>query len=166
MEPELTQLQNDPLFDLVSTLDAVVYLVDPDSYEILYANKTTTDLFGNIEGSICWQVLQNNQSGPCSECPRKELLIKSGAIQPVIPVAILYSTNQHRFAVLSKALIMPDARLVRLQVATDRTTRGTDRRLCLNEEKFRTIADFTYDLESWIREDGTLEQEIGDTFSC
>ena len=66
----------DQLFSILDGLDAIVYVADMQSHKILFANKYTKDLFGDITGTICWQTLQGNQSGPCSFCTNNKLINK------------------------------------------------------------------------------------------
>lgn len=51
-----------------------VYIVDPESKKILYANKILKEIFGyDIEGKICYKVFQNLDH-PCDFCPEKYIL--------------------------------------------------------------------------------------------
>ncbi|MBV5321580.1 MAG: diguanylate cyclase, partial [Sulfuricurvum sp.] len=50
----------DPMEIIVNNTGALVYVIDLATYEILYANDRCKHIFGEIEGKICYQVLQNN----------------------------------------------------------------------------------------------------------
>ncbi|MDP3695806.1 MAG: PAS domain S-box protein, partial [Desulfocapsaceae bacterium] len=51
---------------LVDNLDALVYVADMVTYELLFINKYGKEIWGEITGKLCWQTLQTGQSGPCS----------------------------------------------------------------------------------------------------
>jgi PAS domain S-box-containing protein len=62
---------NEPWEQLTSILDAIdekVYVADPDSYEILYANPAMKKLFGEkVLGGKCYKVMQRLDE-PCEFC--------------------------------------------------------------------------------------------------
>ena len=66
--------QNDAAFtaDFMSALDqnaSSVYIVDPESYDIIFCNQVTSDAFGtSIVGQKCYNALLNSDS-PCRQCP-------------------------------------------------------------------------------------------------
>jgi len=62
----------DPMEIIVNNTGALVYVIDLATYEILYANDRCKHIFGEIEGKICYQVLQNNQNSPCLFCPLQQ----------------------------------------------------------------------------------------------
>ncbi|RXK14443.1 diguanylate cyclase [Halarcobacter mediterraneus] len=53
---------------IVDEIDALVYAIDIENYEILYTNKKCKEEFGNIVGQKCYKSLQN-KNRPCIECP-------------------------------------------------------------------------------------------------
>ncbi len=59
---------------VMDSMEAIMYVADMETYEILFINKHTRDLFGDIEGHICWQALQSGQSGQCSFCTNQRLV--------------------------------------------------------------------------------------------
>ena len=105
---------------ILDSIDGAVYVADMDSYEILYANRYMRNLLGGIEGTTCWKSIQQ-QSGPCSFCPRAHLLTPEGkpagvhVWQPPAPVRGRWLLNR------DQAIVWPDGRLVHLQISTDIT---------------------------------------------
>ena len=63
---------------VVDSLDALVYVSDMDTYQVLFINEYGKRRFGDITGKICWQSLQKDQSGPCPFCTNKYLLDDEG----------------------------------------------------------------------------------------
>lgn len=61
---------------LMDSLEANIYITDPQTDRILYMNRTMKEAFSlkEPEGMICWQVLQSDQEGRCKFCPVQLLL--------------------------------------------------------------------------------------------
>ncbi len=59
---------------LLDELEAYVFAIDMQNFEILYANQAALKCFGEIIGKPCWRVLQVGQTGRCSFCPNRKLL--------------------------------------------------------------------------------------------
>ena len=62
---------------LVDSLDALVYVADMETYELLFINRYGRSIWGDIVGRVCWQALQSGQEGPCPFCTNKILLDES-----------------------------------------------------------------------------------------
>lgn len=146
------QTECEQIYSILDNIDAVVYVTDMQTHEILFANKFSRDLFGEISGKICWQTIQVNQSGPCPFCTNEKLLSKEGK-----PLASTYvwehinSITGRFYEIHNKAFKWIDGRLVRLQLAIDITERKQfEEALVKSEEKFHTFADYTYNWECWI----------------
>ncbi len=67
-------------------LENIIYVNDPDTYEIVFINKALSDSINrsadSIVGGICWKLLQRDMTGPCPFCPlprmKAEGLMESG----------------------------------------------------------------------------------------
>lgn len=111
------------LLKILEDLNEAVYVIDINSFEILYINKCMRDLFGNIKGSKCWRSIQNQQ-GPCDFCKTNELLTPEGN-----PSGIFHITEQYHetrgiwFLTQYRAIRWIDGRLVRLEISMDVTER-------------------------------------------
>jgi DNA-binding response OmpR family regulator len=66
------------LWTVLNSLDALVYVADMETYEVLFANAQLVKEFGQVEGRICWQALQEGQTEPCSFCSIPVLLDERG----------------------------------------------------------------------------------------
>lgn len=68
----LTKIVNlneiDTLKLIIDALDALVYVVELDTYEILFANKKCYEEFGDIIGRPCFEALQVGMTTPCGGC--------------------------------------------------------------------------------------------------
>ncbi|MEN8231194.1 MAG: GAF domain-containing protein [Thermodesulfobacteriota bacterium] len=149
--------KQDQLFKVLDSLDAIVYVADMESYEILFVNRYAEKLFGNITGKICWQVLQSNMTGPCPFCKNSEIVSSDGKPEDIILWEIQNTITGKWYSIRDRAINWLDGRVVHLQIAIDISDRKkAEAALQASEEKFRTVADFTYDWEYWINEKGNF----------
>ncbi|MBU0665234.1 MAG: PAS domain-containing protein [Proteobacteria bacterium] len=147
----------DQLYAVLNSLEAIVYVADMDTYEILFVNEYTAKKFGDIVGKKCWEKLQVNQSGPCPFCTNEKLLNKYGLLAGVYSWEFQNTINGRWYAIADRAIIWVDGRIVRLEIATDISNRKQyEEKLRKSEEKFHTFADFTYNWEYWITPDGQI----------
>lgn len=108
---------------LLDSVDAVIYVADMKTYEILYLNKKARDTSNGRVGSICWKTLQANQNGPCPFCTNNCLLDKLG--KPTAPYVweVQNTINSEWWECRDQAIKWSDGRLVRLEIATNITQR-------------------------------------------
>jgi PAS domain S-box-containing protein len=149
--------KQDQLFTVLDSMEAIVYVADMQSYEVLFANRYAEKLFGHITGKTCWQVLQSGMTGPCPFCKNKELLTPGGKATDTILWELQNTNNNLWYSIRDRAIEWFDGRVVHLQIAVDISGRKeAEASLQASEEKFRTVADFTYDWEYWINEKGSF----------
>ena len=67
------------LLTVLDSLDAIIYVVDMASYEILFMNRHAREIFGEGIGRICWTVMQCGQDGPCAFCSNEKVMAINGA---------------------------------------------------------------------------------------
>ncbi len=113
------------LQSVLDSLEAIVYVADMESYEILFINRYCRELLGNITGEICWQTLQAGQAGPCSFCTNSLLLNQDGSPADTYRWEFRNTRNNRWYYILDKAIPWLDGRLVRLEIATDITEQKT-----------------------------------------
>lgn len=53
---------------IVNSSGAIVYVIDLNNFEILYANAKCKDEFGDVLGKPCYKVLQKDMQNACPEC--------------------------------------------------------------------------------------------------
>lgn len=112
--------QLNTLFD---SMNAVVYVADFSTYELLYLNRFAEEFFGkDWQGRTCYQYLQDDIERPCDFCTNSQL-IKNGA--PGTPVSWQFrnTKNQRWYECFDKVIRWTDGRLARLEVALDITER-------------------------------------------
>lgn len=104
---------------VMDSLDALVYVADMESHELLFVNKFGTDTFGDICGKPCWQVLLVGQEGPCGFCSNPYLLTESGEPGPTHVWERQDPVSGDWFECRDQAIHWKDGRLVRMEIATN-----------------------------------------------
>ena len=109
------------LATVLDSLDALVYVADMKTHELLFLNKFAKESFGNKAAKSCWQALQSCQDVPCAFCTINSSLRQE--IRPGEPVMWEFqnSINQHWYMIQNSAIKWVDGRIVRLEIATDIT---------------------------------------------
>lgn len=125
---------------ILDALDAVVYVADMDTYELLFLNKKGKKLTGDKLVQKCYLALQKGQTKPCEFCTNHLLLDNDG--KPKQPyVWEFQNTVTNRWYQLSdQAIHWTDDKLVRIEIAIDITERKeAEFALKESEEKFRQL---------------------------
>lgn len=104
------------MFNFTDDLSELVYVVDMDTYRLLYINRTGIDIFHleNWEGCLCYEVLQGKTS-PCEFCTNHMLN------QDSMYTWNFYNPIARRHYQLRDKLIEWDGKQVRLEIAFDIT---------------------------------------------
>ncbi|HDK17245.1 MAG TPA: hypothetical protein ENG75_04825, partial [Nitrospirae bacterium] len=111
------------LLTVMDSLDALVYVADMDTYELLFVNKYGREIWGEITGKICWKSLQSGQTEPCQFCTNKKLLNGDGNPTGVYIWTLQNTVNQEWYECRDQAIRWTDGRLVRMEIATNITER-------------------------------------------
>ncbi|GAB6039664.1 response regulator [Endothiovibrio diazotrophicus] len=106
---------------VLNSMDAVIYVADMESHELLFLNRAGKALHGEVEGQICWQVLHPYRNGPCPFCTNDHLLDTDGQPGGVYAWEFQNSVSGRWYALRDRAIPWDDGRLVRLEIATDIT---------------------------------------------
>ena len=109
------------LISVFNGIDEPLYITDPKTYEILFANKTIKQLFGkNIIGKKCYKVFQNLNK-PCDFCTNDKILGKN--FGKVFVWEFQNKKNKRWYRCIDRGIIWPDGRKVRMEIAIDVTDR-------------------------------------------
>ncbi len=121
--------------------DNLIYISDPESYEILYVNNAATDLFGSdIVGKKCYEILQGMEM-PCDFCTNK-FIFGENAGKPYI-WEYYNKVNQKWFRCIDRAIKWPDGRWVRNETAMDITESKK-----LESERKDILSMFAHDMKN------------------
>ncbi len=106
------------LLSIFDGIDDVVYVTDPFTYEVLYANKAMKEKFGGeLVGGICYREFQRRDS-PCDFCTNPIILKEKDKPyhwEYYNPSVDLY------FMIMDRIIKWPDGRDVRFEIAKDIT---------------------------------------------
>ncbi len=135
------QLAHERLLLVLDSLDALIYVADLETYEILYLNQYGRTIFGDMIGKMCWQAFwrSQRQSGPCPFCHHRVISDSDWQNKhSEIQVSEYYSPHAKRWYALHDRIIRwVDGRIVRLEVAYDITQRKeAEQSLQLNQERY------------------------------
>lgn len=108
---------------ILDSLDALVYVADMQTHELLFFNAYGQAAWGDPAGRLCWQVLQTNQQAPCSFCTNPKLLDQDGKPTGVHVWEFQNTATGRWYQCRDQAIEWVDGRLVRLEIATDITDR-------------------------------------------
>ncbi len=128
------------LLTVLDSLDSLVYVADMITHEILFINKYMRDLFGDIEGRICWQAIQNGQTGPCDFCTNYRLLDDGGKPSGVYTWEFQNTINGRWYYIHDRAIRWANGQMVRIEIATDITEHKKMEKELLNAKKMESIA--------------------------
>ncbi|MDN7023811.1 PAS domain S-box protein [Methanoculleus sp. FWC-SCC1] len=150
----MLQFERDQLLSIFDGLEEIVYVADPATHEILYANPFFTKALGrDVVGGICYREFQG-LAAPCPFCTNEIILRQKPQpyrweyYNPVLDVHL---------DIVDRIIRWPDGRDVRLEVAIDITERKrAERALQESEGQFRALLDATPEGTLLIDRDGTI----------
>lgn len=137
---------------ILDELNAIVYVVDLDTYEIIYLNKYAQDIYGNITGEVCWKKIKD-LVGPCDDC-KKDFFIKNN-ITEISFRDELHPVNDRWYEANDKIIRWSDGKLVRLHIAYDITERKKDElklKTLLEQQGLYSKIALTFNLEKTFAE--------------
>lgn len=70
---DLIEFEREQTLRIFDSIDEQIYIIDPNSREVLYKNKKVGDIFGESEGKKCNEYFSTH-GGDCSKCSMKELM--------------------------------------------------------------------------------------------
>ena len=129
-------LPADTLSAILNSLEAIVYVSDMETYELLFVNRHTLETLGPLKpGQRCWEYLQEGQSSPCAFCTNDKLVDDEG--EPTGPYNWEFrnTRNGHWYQIVDRAVPWKDGRLVRVEIAIDVTERKQHERLVMYQAR-------------------------------
>ncbi|MBI5058138.1 MAG: PAS domain S-box protein [Nitrospirae bacterium] len=136
---------------VLDSIDAIIYVSDMKTYEILYMNNYARKIFGDVEGDICWQAFQRGQSAPCSFCTSDKLLTPEGYPAGVCHWEFQNTINGRWYDIRDNAIEWIDGRLVRMEIATDITERRKIDGALKKAEQMRLVGEWAAGLAHEIK---------------
>jgi two-component system cell cycle sensor histidine kinase PleC len=153
-EAELIK-QHDKMLSIFESIDEMVYVSDPNTYELLFANKFTRNFSReDIIGKKCHKILQNKDH-PCSFCTNDKIFGE------YIGKSYIWEyqncTNERFYRCIDKAIEWPDGRMVRFEMAIDiHESKVAEKALRESETKFEIISTFANDAIISVNNEGCI----------
>lgn len=112
------EFERKQLLSIFDSLDGNIYVSDPHTYEILYANKALRNYFDSeLTGKLCYREFQGFDS-PCSFCSNKQILEE----KPKVYRWEFYNPMMDKtFSIMDRIITWPDGRDVKFELAIDIT---------------------------------------------
>jgi two-component system, cell cycle sensor histidine kinase and response regulator CckA len=120
MAEDALKFEREQLFSLFESINEVILVIDPITYEILFANKFTENLYGKkLIGGTCYEKL-SGLGTPCGHCLNERILELQGK-----PYQWEYRNPMLKrdFLATDRMIRWPDGRDVKFQIAIDITER-------------------------------------------
>ena len=116
------------LLTLFEAIDEVIYVSDPQTYQILFANGTVRRLTGRDPvGEKCFQAFRGLDK-PCTFCTNDRIFGENAGKIHVWETQ--HRPSQHWYRCMDRAISWPDGRMVRFELAVDISDlRRTEERL-------------------------------------
>ncbi len=126
---------------VLNNIDALIYVADMETYEILFINAKMREIFGDVEGQICWQSLQEGREGPCSFCSNMQLLSCEGQPTGIHRWQFQNTRNGRWYTVADSAVEWIDGRCVRLSMSVDITKHKEAEQRLLTQQRLLAALD-------------------------
>jgi PAS domain S-box-containing protein len=133
------QESHERLLTILESLDAIVYVADMETHEVLFANKYAQKVFGDVAGKACWDTFQMGQDGPSKFCTNDKLLTADGKPAGVCTWEFQNTVTGKWFDIRDRAIPWVDGRMVRLEIATDITARRRMEEEVIKSQKLESI---------------------------
>ncbi|MCI5221431.1 MAG: PAS domain S-box protein [Candidatus Electrothrix sp. AR4] len=104
---------------VLDTVDAMIYVADMETCEILLINKYVKDNFGDITGKKCWESVQSDQEGPCPFCEYYNLRANDQLLSGAHVWQVHNIRNGEWYECHDESIQWVDGRTARIQVATN-----------------------------------------------
>jgi PAS domain S-box-containing protein len=143
------------LHALFDGLEDLVYVADPETYEILFANDKFKDILGGeVVGRKCYEVIHGAKS-PCPFCTNKYIFGEN--IGKIHVWEYHCKKRNHWYKCVDKALSWPGNRYVRFEIAVDVTAhKRMERALAEGERQYRTLVETAPDVIYSVSHDGKI----------
>lgn len=133
------QESHERLITILESLDAIVYVADMETHEVLFANNYAQKVFGDVAGKTCWDTFQKGKDGPCKLCTNDKLLTADGKPAGVCTWEFQDTVTGKWFDIRDRAIPWVDGRMVRLEIATDITARRRMEEEVIKSQKLESI---------------------------
>lgn len=129
--------EREKLISIFDTVDEVIYVSDPETYEFIYVNEAFRKNWGEGVGRKCYSILQGRDA-PCIPCVNDRVFGRNIG-KPYI-WEYQNKVNGRWYRCIDKALNWPDGRMVRYELAIDiHGRKQSEKALLESEARFRDV---------------------------
>jgi signal transduction histidine kinase len=138
---ETLKFEHEQFFSILDTTEALISIVDPESYEIIYTNSALSNLLGSdILGKKCYEEFQGVEK-PCDFCTNQYIFGKNMGKTYIWEHQD--KRSQRWFRCIDRAITWPDGRQVRYEMAMDIS--GSKK---LERERSDMLSMFAHDMKN------------------
>lgn len=119
---EKAQERHELLLAVMNSIDALVYVADLETHEVLFVNEFGKRIWGDVVGEKCWRVF-HQEGRPCAWCSNHRLLTEDGTPSPRFGSERQLTAEGRWYDGRVRAIRWVDGRVVRLKTAMDVTQR-------------------------------------------
>ena len=105
------------LLTILNSINALIYVADMETHEILFINNYGSEDFGDATGRKCWSVLQEGKTGPCDFCTNSRLVDAEGNPTGIYSWNYFNEKTGKWYHCCDRAILWLDGRTVRLESA-------------------------------------------------
>jgi PAS domain S-box-containing protein len=147
------QAANEELISIFDSINEPIYVSDPDTYKLLYANSAIKALFGNdILGKKCHEVLQN-LNAPCDFCTNPLIFGENTGKTHIFEFQNRVDKRWYRC--IDRAIRWPDGRMVRYEMAIDiHERKQIEQALRESEEQYRSLVESSEEVIAVVNREG------------
>ena len=109
-------MEKEHLKSILDGINESIYISDPLTHEMLYANEVLVNNFGSFSRKKCYKYL-HNKSSPCSFCSNKDIFGQN--LGKTHTREIRNRKNNRWYRCIDKAIKWPDGKMVRCEIAID-----------------------------------------------
>lgn len=111
--------EHDQLLTIFNSTDNISYVIDKESFTLLYINSATKAIFGDVTGEYCYKAIRN-QPSICSDCPTKKTLSDNPETDhPVHIFEYFDSTIQRWYKCINQEIIWTNGKWAYYEQAVD-----------------------------------------------
>jgi PAS domain S-box-containing protein len=149
------QASNKELFSIFDGIDEAVYVVDPETYKILYVNSVVEADFGkNLVGKKCYEVFQNLEA-PCDFCTNPLIFGENTGKTHIWEFQ--NKVDKRWYRCIDRAISWPDGRMVRYEMAIDiHEQKQMEEALEESEELYRSLVESSQEVIAVVNSDGVF----------
>jgi PAS domain S-box-containing protein len=111
------------LLTVLDSINAMIYVSEMESHEILFVNQYARDKFGDIVGKKCWSAFQSEKIDSCDFCTTQQLVDDGGDPKGISRREFQDKKTGRWYDSQARAIQWIDDRMVRLEVCIDITDR-------------------------------------------